>query len=425
MIRIQDTSAQDVMLAPKLRTRPWIRWAVVGLCVVLLLGLIVKGVTRLLSADITVSRERLQIAQVEKGDFVRDVSAQGKVVAAVSPTVYAPAEGMITLEVQAGDLVKKDQLLAVIESPELKSRYAQEQATLDSMQIEVSRQRIQTRKAVLKSQQTIDLAEVKLIAAQREQERAEQSIQKQVISRIDYEQAGDNLNAAKLEHEHAVQDAALEKESLEFELKTKVLQLDRQQLLVAELQRQVQELDIRSPVSGMIGNIATQQKAAVARNAPLLTVVDLSVYEIEVQVPESYADDLGMGMQTEIMFGQISYTGILTAVSPEVVNNQVTARMRFEGATPEGLRQNQRVTARILIEAKQNILKVRRGTFLDNGAGRYAYVVQDNLARRTPVQIGSRGIHEVEIVDGLHTGDYVIISNTDLFQNAEIVYLTN
>ena len=40
----------------------------------------------------------------------------------------------------------------------------------------------------------------------------------------------------------------------------------------------------------------------------------------------------------------------ISALSPEVVNHEVLARVRFDGAQPPGLRQNQRVSARVLIE---------------------------------------------------------------------------
>ncbi|MEJ0008166.1 MAG: biotin/lipoyl-binding protein [Steroidobacteraceae bacterium] len=48
---------------------------------------------------------------------MRDVAADGQVVAASSPTLYAIEAGIISLRVHAGDAVKKGQVLAVIDSP--------------------------------------------------------------------------------------------------------------------------------------------------------------------------------------------------------------------------------------------------------------------------------------------------------------------
>ena len=115
--------------------------------------------------------------------------------------------------------------------------------------------------------------------------------EQKVISERDYQRAQDELDEAKLTHHHAVETAGLEKESLEFELQTRRLQRDRQQLLVEDLERRVGELAVKSPVDGMVGNLAVTQKAAVQQDAALLTVVDLSALEIEFRVAETYAGD--------------------------------------------------------------------------------------------------------------------------------------
>ena len=67
------------------------------------------------------------------------VGHKGRVVASVSPTLFAPAEGTITLMAEAGMAVTTGQVLAEIDSPELENRLAQEQATLDSMAVELER----------------------------------------------------------------------------------------------------------------------------------------------------------------------------------------------------------------------------------------------------------------------------------------------
>ncbi len=55
----------------------------------------------------SVERSPLTIATVERGSFMRDIAADGQVVAAVSPTLYANALGTVTLKVHAGDSVSQ------------------------------------------------------------------------------------------------------------------------------------------------------------------------------------------------------------------------------------------------------------------------------------------------------------------------------
>ncbi len=423
---IADTSGQDVLLKPKSRAR---RTTLLAASVLVIAGLsvwvAVPGLQRWSQAEASVVRERLRLATVSRGDFVRDVSVQGRVVAAVSPTLYATQDGTITFFVEAGDRVAQGDQLAALDSPEISNSLEQEQATQQRFQIELERNRIQAKQRKLNNQKTVDLANVQLIAANREKRRSELAYEKNAISQIDYEKAHDELQNAELAHKHAVADAALDSERLDFEQKTKQLEVHRQSLLVADLGRQVDELIILSPVNGIVGNILVDQKTAVSRNQRVVSVVDLSQFEIEVQVPESYADDLAIGMAVEVRLDDRVNLATLVSVSPEIIDNQVTGRIRFDGDVPGGLRQNQRLTTRILLESKDNVLMVPRGQFLQSGGGRIAYRVENDIARRLAIEVGARSLNTVEILSGLQAGDTIVISSIDTFEGAQTVLITN
>jgi HlyD family secretion protein len=383
-------------------------------------------VKRWASATVSVPIERIRTATVTRGDLVRDVSAQGRVVAAVSPTLYATASGTIALNVDAGERVVAGQVLASVDSPELMNQLERAEASLAQRKLELERQRIDTRQQALEKRKAADLAEVAVTAARREKRRADQAKERGVIPLIDYEKAQDDLRNAELAYEHAIADAGLHDERLSFELRASEFEVNAQELMVEDLRRQVYDLSIKSPVDGIVGDLLVDQKGAVSRDTPVMAVVDLTRYEIDVMIPESYADDLAIGMAAEITSGGQRYEGQLVAVSPEVVNNQVASRVRFVGEGPTGLRQNQRLTTRILLAEHANVLMVQRGQFLDSGGGRLAYVVsEDRVAERRRIETGARSLGAVEIVAGLEPGDTIVISNLDPFRGAETILLTD
>ena len=423
---IRDTSAQDIARPP---SRNWRRLSMIAAAVGagLLISLAAySSLSNWLSSDVTISSDRIRTAVVERGQLIRDVNVQGRIVAAVSPTLYSPAAGTISFAVRAGDTVENGQVLATLVSPEVQSEFEQESSGLAALQSEFERQKIQARKEQVGSQQIIDLAQVKLTAAQREMRRAEESIRIQAISRIEYERHRDDLATAEVEFQHANQDAQLQKDSQEFELRTKQLAVEQQQLLVDNLKRRVDELTIRSTVSGIVGSILADQKAVVTANQPLITVVDLGAFEVEARIPEAYADDLGIGMVAEVEYNAETYNGELTSLSPEVINSEVVGRIRFVGDSPPGLRQNQRVTARVVIDQLDNVLTLQRGSFTDTGGGRIAFVMgPDGMARKRSITLGVRSVNRVEIVDGLQEGDEVVISSIAEFQDRDVVRIVN
>jgi HlyD family secretion protein len=383
-------------------------------------------VQRWASASISVPFDRIRVATVTRGDLVRDVSVQGRVIAAVSPTLYATAPGTITLQVDAGAQVTAGQVLAEVFSPELANQLQQSQSSFEQCQMELERQRIESRQLALEKRKAADLANVALVAANREMRRAELAHSKGVIPLIDYEKAKDDLQNAELAHRHAIADASLFDERLDFELRASEFELERETLLVENLQRQVDDLAIKSPVDGIVGDLLVDQKSAVSRDTPVMAVVDLSRFEVDAQIPESYADDLAIGMQAEILVGGQMYPAHLVAVSPEIINNQVNSRIRFSGDGPTNLRQNQRLTARVLLAEHSDVLMVKRGQFLDSGAGRLTYILNDDrVAMLRQIEVGARSLGNVEITSGLQEGDTIVISSLDPFRNADTVLLTD
>jgi len=421
---IRDTSSQDAVLAAP--TTPVTRRRFVAALVALaLLG----GSAALLSAwrgsEHSVSMARLRVAEVTRGTLVRDASVNGRVVAAVSPTLYSTAPATVTLQVAAGDTVKRGQVLAVLESPDLSDALKREQSSYQQLEAEVARQRILAAKQKLLAKREADTAEIDRLSAQRTLERYESVAQVGIIAKIDYQKAKDALNSAEIRARHAATAAGLESDDVGLALKTRINELDRQRLSMANAQRRVDELSVRAPVDGFIGTLSVQNRSVVAANTALMTLVDLSRLEVELEVPETYVDDMGLGMTAEIQLGGVTATGKLSALSPEVVKNQVLARVRFDGAQPKGLRQSQRVSARLLIEEKPNVLMLPRGPFVESEGGRFAYVMQDGVAVRTPIKLGATSVSGVEIASGLKAGDKVVIAGTDAFANKARVSINN
>jgi HlyD family secretion protein len=424
-VRMRGTEAQDAPIA----AAPLLSWyrqrrtlaATAATLLVLLFGWLIHA---WLGTGQVISHERLRIAEVTRGHFVRDVAAEGTVVAAVSPTLFAIAPGTVTYTARAGDAVRKGQVLAGLDSPELTNELQREQATLDSLDAALARQQIEIRRQILTSQQQADLAEVTIKAAERELKRSQWAWDQHAISERDYRRAIDDVSTARLNFEHARDTANLERDSLALELRTKRLERDRQALTVASLTQRVAELSVRSPVDGMVGNLAQAQKTMVAVNAPLLTVVDLSAFEIEFQVAETYAGAIKPGMSAEITIEGRTVPGTVTAISPEVRQNQVTGRVKFAGGQPQGLRQNERTAVRIVLDERDNVLKFERGPFIDETT-RAVYVAHGGHAQRVPVVLGAASVAEIEVVSGLAAGDKIVISDMRDANQAPEVAISN
>jgi len=422
--RFRDTSEQDRPLAT--RSRRWPVLVIAGVAIAAAIALLGGGrVMHILSADAAVSATRLNIAAVDIAPLTRDVAGEGRVVAAQSPTLFAPGAGTVTLVVRAGDPVKQGQVLARVESPELTNRLAQERSQVDALRADLARAEVEARQQAAALQSAFENARIDQQTAQNDLARQTQAFEAGATARMQVERAQDALAKAKLALDQAAGLRGLKTDSLKLDVQAKQSALARQQLLAADLERQVTELAVRSPVDGQVGQLFIADRTNVARDAKLLSVIDLSALEVQMQVAESFARELQPGMPGEISGNGQRWAGLVSSVSPEVVNGEVAARLRFDGKQPEQLRQNQRLSVRVLLDRRDKVLGVARGSFVDEGGGSFAYVVRGGQAEKVAVKLGARSLDRVEVISGLAVGDRVVISGAENFKGAERVLIAD
>ena len=419
---IENSSSMDRPIAVHRTPRTLMTaGATIGLLIALAVSF--PAIRRWVRADRAVDASTLRFATVTRGDLVRDLSVQGRVVASLSPTLFSAGQGIVSLRTRAGSQVRQGDVLATVESKELQAAFDQAMAQLLTSRAELERQKIVTRQTQLRGQQQVDLLTLRLAAAKRQLERVERTFNEGLSNKADYETAQDNVRIAAMELDQAKGELGLSRETLGFEVATREQQVRRQESIAGELQKRVEGLTIKAPFDGMVASVAVQDRDAVAPNQAVLTVVNLSSLELEIGLPEEYANETAIGTPAAIVFLDREYSGRVTSISPEVVDNQVVARVEFDGEQPQGLKQNQRLTTRLTFQSKKNVLKVTRGPFLETEGGRAAYVVDGKSALRREIVAGATSVAEVEIVKGLTVGERIVISDTAPFGGAKNVML--
>ena len=406
--------------------RPRLFW-MAGIAGVVLLTAVMAtpAVVRWARADRAVDASRLRFGTVTRGDLLRDLSLQARVVASLSPTLFSPGQGIVSLRTKPGTEVKRGEVLALVDSPELKGALDQARSQLLAFRAELERQKIASRQSQQRAQQQVDLLTLRLETARRQLDRAERTFKEGLSSKAEYEAAQDAVSLSTIELEQARREIALTRESTAFEVTLREQELNRQAAATGELQQRVEALTLRAPFDGMVATVAVQDRDAVAPNQAVLTVVNLGSLELEIGLPEEYGATTAVGTPASIAFLGKEHPGHVTSVSPEVVNGELKATVAFDGPPPQGLKQSQRVTTRLTFESKRSVLKVPRGAFLEAEGGRAAYVVDDDgkIAIRRPIVTGASSVGEVEIVSGLREGERIVASDTGAFARAQTVLL--
>ncbi|HYI10842.1 MAG TPA: biotin/lipoyl-binding protein, partial [Thermoanaerobaculia bacterium] len=240
--------------------RPVVIAGIAALVLLIAGVLLFPSVRRWMRAEKAVDASSLRFAVVKRGDLLRDVSVQGRVIASLHPTLFSPGQGIVSLRTRAGSQVRQGDILATVDSKELQSALEQARAQLLSTRAELDRQRIVARQAQLRAQQSVELLTLRLAAAKRDLVRNDTTFKEGLSNRADLESAQDRVRIAQMELDQSKKELDLSRETTSFEIETRQQQVISQQSVTGDLAKRVDDLMIRAPFDGMVASVAVQDR---------------------------------------------------------------------------------------------------------------------------------------------------------------------
>ena len=264
--------------------------------------------------------------------------------------VVARAGGeVVEVLVEEGDAVREGQLLAQLDPSDARLALAEAQAHYDNIQREYNR--------------TVELAE-----------------------------------------HGGVTDQELENQRYQIELRTIALERSRQQLT---------DTEIRSPITGIVGQRSVEAGATIAANTRVFHVLDPDPLLAVIHIPDASRQSLRAGQGVRIQAaGSVQATGVIDRISPVVDAESGTVKVTVEldaaGPAAGMLVPGSFVTVQVPTETRPDAVVVPKRAILLERDQSIVYRVQEGVAVRTPVAVGLSAQDLVEITSGLSVGDAVV-----------------
>lgn len=173
------------------------------------------------------------------------------------------------------------------------------------------------------------------------------------------------------------------------------------------------DLNISAPFAGTVGFIDFSRGKMVSAGSELLTLDDLSVMELDLQVPERYLSMLSVGMDvhaTTSAWSGLDFVGKVTGIDTRISAETLNLRIRIEFDNPENhLKPGMLMQAALVFPAiEAPIIPVQALEY--SGTKRFVYVIdENNKAKRQEVFLGARVDNEVVIESGVEIGDKIVV----------------
>ncbi len=358
-----------------------------------------------------------KLAKVEKGDLAKSVVATGKVTPITKVEVKSKASGIVKkLFVEAGDKVRKGQLLAQLDKDEIQA------------QVEQSRAELQAAEASLKG------AEADYERAKVDAEGPDVPLLKRAFDRANGMAKDGVVSASALDDAQKNYEMALNKQNVAkaqlVVLRAKVAQSQatvvQDQAHLKQLDEQLSYTDIESPLDGVVLSRDVEMGDAVSSILVLgssatlvMTLGDTSEVYVKGKVDESDIGKVYLGQPARIKvesFKDKTFVGKVTRISPMGVekDNVTTFEVRVSINNPGGeLKAEMTANAEIILEEHKNVLQIPEGAIMYDKDKKASVEIPDTKAKdgkkKIAVNIGISNGAKTELLSGLKEGDQVVL----------------
>jgi multidrug efflux pump subunit AcrA (membrane-fusion protein) len=357
--------------------------------------------------DVKIEPISIQTAMAQKKLLIRAVSATGVAEAfrRVQISARLSAE-ILALNAIEGKFFRKGETLIRFNETEYQIAFQEAQDEQLKAQSEYATQRGDFQKLEGASQPNLEKHRLAKAAL----EEAKIAFKEKRITEAQLRTAKENCDFAEI----------LSGQKLDAILRTRS-GLARSQTALDRAELNLQNTAILAPFDGFASGIKVSQGQVVSSGQACLEFVDISRVKLEVGVLEKETPFIQVGNRCKVRFNAFPsdhFEGRVTAMSPVISTETKTAKAVIDLPNQSGkIKPGMYASADIEAEFMKDRLVVPKSAVVERDGRKVVFVREkmthggNDLAKWHYVQIGAENGIEVEILDGIKTGDEVVIDN--------------
>jgi HlyD family secretion protein len=414
---------------PEFKERKRRRQISVISAVVVVVAVLTVLVYRLRPAAPTVERGTVWTDSVKRGSMLRQVRGIGSLVPSEESVLQIPAETEATVVrirvLPGGSPIKADTILVDMSNPQV------EQSAVDArLQWKAAEAEYQSQRMKLESDFMNQKAAAATVSADYSQAKLQADTDKSlydlgVISGLAYKASKGKADELTTRNELTEQSLASTQKSIDSQLAEQQARVDQMRVLAELKEKQLDALKVRAGIDGILVELPLQVGQHVLPGAMLAKVVQPNHLMAVLKVAETQARDVQDGEPVSVDTHNGLIAGTVQRVDPGVQNGTVTVDVKLTGELPKGARPDLSVDGTIDLERLDNVLYVGRPAFgQDNSTISLFKLEGDGRdAIRVPVKVGKSSVNSIQVVEGLHEGDTVVLSDMSRWDNTDRIRL--
>jgi HlyD family secretion protein len=410
------------------QARRWRNRIFFALGVLIGIGGLTFFISRLKPALPSIDRNSVWIDTVVRGPLVRDVRGIGTLVPEDVRWIPARTDARVErIVVWPGTQVTVDTVLLVLSSAELEQQALDADAAVKSAAAKLTQLRAELEGELLERQAALTKAKADRDTTAVELEVDRRLAERGLIASLDFKKAQITATEQAANFEVEQRRSEFAKQSIEPRLAVAQGELDQAKAQAVLRHSQVDALQVRAGMNGVLQQIAVDVGQRVSAGTSLARAADNTKLKAQIKIPETQARDIALGQtaQVDMRNGSI-VTGRVSRIDPAVREGTVLVDVSFSGATlPRGARPDLSVEGTIELEQLIDAVYVGRPAFGqdDSTISLFKLDPEGNLATRVKVRLGRGSATKAIIQAGLRPDDRVILSDTSAFDSHDRIQL--
>jgi HlyD family secretion protein len=376
------------------------------------------AVMRLKPAIPTVDASTVWPDTVKRGDFTVNVHGLGTLVPREESIKLIPAQTdatIVAIRALPGQQVKPDTILLDMTDPTLQQQMVSAEAALQGAEADYK-----SLNATLQSTIMGMKSAAAAVNAQYSQAKMQEEIDKQryalgEISGIQYEQSKNNFDQLTQQQKISEEQLEVNQKAIQVQLASSQTKIDSAKAQLDLYHQQEAALQVTAGISGILQPLATPVAVGqhVAAGTSVAEVVIPNQLKAALQIAETQAHDIQLGQPAEIDTHNGIVPGHVIRIDPSVLNGTRTVDVSLDGPLPPGAVPQLSVDGTIDLMQLHDVLYVGRPAFgnPDSTITLFRYDPDGKTATRVQVKVGKASTTDIQILDGLHEGDRVILSD--------------
>jgi RND family efflux transporter MFP subunit len=395
---------------------------------VVVLAAVTFLVMRLKPAAPSQDRSAVWTDTVKRGPMIRQVRGLGTLVPREDAIRQIPAQTeatVVRILTLPGSIVRPDTILLELADPQATQQALDAELSLREARADLSNVQVKVQSDLMAQKSAAATVNADYNQAQRQAKTDKSLYSLGVISGLAYNGSQGKADELSTRNKLEEQTVDINEKAIQSQLAVQQAKVAQAEAIYDLKRQQLDALKVRAGISGVLTSLPLAVGQHVTMGTMLAEVVQPNQLKAQLKIAETQARDIQLGQPASVDTHNGLADGTVSRIDPAVVNGTVTVDVKLVGNLPDGARKDLSVDGTIDLERLKDVLYVGRPAFGNEESTITLFRLDPDGkgAVRVPVKVGRASVNAIQVLQGLHEGDTVILSDMSRYDTTDRIRL--